>query len=75
MPLQAVRGKAGIRGWDAAPKLGPLVAMVSVTAVVPVPAAIVAGLNAQLVSAGRFEHAKLTVELNDPPPAGNAENV
>ena len=44
------------------------------TAVVPAPAAIVAGLKAQLLNAGNPEHAKLTVELNAAPPTGTAEN-
>ena len=39
------------------------------------PAAIVAGLNPQLVNAGGFTQAKLTVELKAPLPTGTAENV
>jgi hypothetical protein len=49
--------------------------MASVTAVADAPDAIVAGLNTQFVNAGNPEHAKLTPELNVPPPAGAAENV
>jgi hypothetical protein len=52
-----------------------VVVIVSVTAVVPAPAAIDAGLNPQLVNAGRFIHAKLTAELKVPPPTGTAEKV
>jgi hypothetical protein len=54
--------------------------MVRVTVVVGAPAVIVVGLNSHPapdpppVSAGRFEHATLTAELNDPP-AGTAENA
>jgi len=52
-----------------------VVEIVSVTAVVPAPAAIDAGLNPQLLNAGRFAHPKLTPELKAPPPTGAAENV
>jgi hypothetical protein len=37
-----------------------------------VPADIVAGLNEQLVSAGRFEQPKLTAEVKAVPPTGDA---
>ena len=57
------------------PLYGPVVAMVSVTGVVPAPDAIDTGLKVQLVSAGRFAHAKLTVPLKVAPPAGTAEKV
>jgi len=57
------------------PWYGPVVAIVSVTEVVPAPAAIDVGLKLQLVSAGRFAHAKLTAPLNVAPPIGAAENV
>jgi hypothetical protein len=59
---------------------GPVVKIVSVTAVVPAPAAIDGGLNTQLapgspsVNSGNSEQAKLTVEPNVPP-TGAAENV
>jgi hypothetical protein len=49
--------------------------MVSVTPAAPTPAAIDAGLNPQLVNAGRPEHVKFTAVLNVPPPTGAAENV
>jgi hypothetical protein len=49
--------------------------MVSITVVVPAPAAIDAGLNPQLVNAGKPEHVKFTAVLNIPPPTGAAENV
>jgi hypothetical protein len=55
--------------------LGPQVEIVSVTAVVPAPVAIVAGLKLQFVSAGWFEHVKLTAELKVASPTGAAENV
>jgi len=71
-PIQAMRNTA--RSCDAVPKFGPVVAIVNVTAVVPAPAAIVAGLKAQLLNAGNPEHAKLTVELNAASPTGTAEN-
>jgi len=54
---------------------GPVVETVSVTTVVPAPAATDAGLNPQLLNAGRFAHPKLTAELKAPPPTGAAENV
>jgi hypothetical protein len=54
-------------------EFGPTVAIVSVTAVVPAPAAIDAGLNWQIRSV--FTHVKLTAELNAAPPTGTAENV
>jgi hypothetical protein len=67
---------------DSVPKFGPVVEIVTVTGVAPVvPAAIDAGLNSQLapgppvINGGNPEHAKLTAELNDAPPAGAAENV
>jgi hypothetical protein len=63
------------RGRACVPKFGPVVVIVSETAVVPVPAAIEAGLNPQFVNAGRFEHANVTVEVNAPPPTGAAANV
>jgi hypothetical protein len=56
-------------------KFGPQVQRVSVTAVADTPEAIVVGLNRQFVNAGNPEHAKLTSELNVPPPAGAAEKV
>ena len=74
-PAQAVRSTAPTRGRDCVPEFGPAVAIVKVTAVVPAPAAIDAGLNPQLVNAGRFAHPKLTPELKTPPPTGLAENV
>ena len=73
--VQAVRSTASTRGRDCVPEFGPVVAIVKVTAVVPAPAAIDAGLNPQLVNAGRLAHPKLTPELKTPPPAGLAENV
>ena len=57
------------------PALGPVVAMVRVTGVVPAPAAKDVGLKLQLVSNGRFAHAKFTAAVNEPPPSGAAENV
>ena len=74
-PVQAVRSTAPTRGRDCVPKLGPVVAIVKVTAVVPAPEAIDAGLNPQPVNAGKFVHPKLTAELNVPLPTGLAENV
>jgi len=68
-----MRGR--VRGRAAVPKFGPVVAIVSVTAVVPAPAAIDVGLNPQLVNGGGFVHAKLTAEPKVPPPSGAAENV
>jgi len=68
-------GTAFARDRDCASEFGPIVEIVSVTAVVPAPAAIDAGLNPQLVNAGRLSHPKLTPELNVPPPTGTAENV
>jgi hypothetical protein len=67
----------------AAPRFGPTVVIVSVTAVVAAPAGIVGGLNAQLapappvvvVNGGRPEHAKITSELNAAPAPGAAEKV
>ena len=62
-------------------KFGPQVQIVRVTSVVPAPVPIVAGLNPQLapapplVNVGKPEHAKLTAELNVPPPTGAAANV
>jgi hypothetical protein len=57
------------------PPFGPVVEIVNVTAVVPAPAAINVGLKLQLVSAGKFAHAKLTAPLNVPPPTGAAEKL
>jgi hypothetical protein len=54
---------------------GPVVVIVSATAVVLAPAAIDAGLNTQLVNAGKLLQAKLTLELNVAPPTGAAEDV
>jgi hypothetical protein len=71
-PVQAVRSTAPLNCPAA---FGPVVEIVTVTAVVPAPAAIVAGLKAQLLNAGKPEHPKLTAELNVPPPIGTAENV
>ena len=76
-PFQSVRSTDLTRVPDGA-RFGPVVVIVSVTAVVPDPAAIVAGLNPQLVvpaGVGRFAHARLTVELKAAPPTGTAENV
>jgi hypothetical protein len=73
--VQAVRSTAPTRGRDCVPKFGPVVAIVSVTVVVPAPAAIDAGLNPQLVNAGKLAQPKLTAELNDPAPTGVAEKV
>jgi len=56
-------------------RFGPQVQRDRVTAVVPAPAAIDAGLNPQPVNAGRFAHTKFTAELKVVPPAGAAENV
>lgn len=71
--VKAVRSTA--RGCDAVPKFGPVVTIVSVTAVVPAPTAIDVGLNPQLVNGGGFVQAKLTAELKVPPPTGAAEKV
>ncbi len=49
--------------------------MVSVIVFCPASAAIHAGLKLQLVSAGKFAHAKFTAPLNVPPPTGVAKNV
>ena len=58
-------------------EFGPVVVIVSVTAVMPAPAAIEAGLNPQLVNvnAGGTAHAKLTPDVNVAPPTGAAENA
>jgi hypothetical protein len=61
--------------FNRAAAFGPVVEIVSVTAVVPAPAAIDAGLNPQLSSAGRPAHEKLTPDVNVAPPTGTAENV
>jgi hypothetical protein len=63
------------RSLDSFAAFGPVVVIVSVTGVVPAPAAIDAGLKPQFVNACTPEHAKLTAELNAVPPAGTAENV
>ena len=68
-PVQAVCSAAGLA------ELAAVVRIVSVTVVVPAPAAIAAGLNPQLVNAGKPVHPKLTAELKAAPPAGTAENV
>jgi hypothetical protein len=47
--------------------------MVRVTGFVPAPAAIEAGLKVQVVSAGRFPQAKITVPLKVLAPTGAAE--
>jgi len=73
--VQAVRSTAPTRGRDCIPEFGPAVAIVKVTAVVPAPAPIDAGLNPQLVNAGRLVQPKLTPELKTPPSTGLAENV
>jgi hypothetical protein len=70
-----VRSTAPTGSLDSFAAFGPAVVMVSVTGVVPDPAAIVAGLNPQLANAGNPEHAKLTAALNAVPPTGTAENV
>lgn len=54
---------------------GPVVAIVSVTGVVPAPTAIERGLKVQLDSLGRFAQAKLTVEVNVALPRGAAEKL
>jgi hypothetical protein len=70
-----------LRRTSSGPKFGPVVKIVSVTAVVPAPAVIDGGLNPQLapgsplVNSGNSEQAKLTVEPNVPPPTGAAEKV
>ena len=74
-PVQPVRSTAAALGFNCVPKFGPVVAIVKVTAVVSAPAAIDAGLNPQLVNAGRLVQPKLTPELKTPPPTGLAENV
>jgi hypothetical protein len=63
------------RRSDPEPLIGPVVKIVAVTAVVSVPAASVAGLKLQLVSAGKFPHAKVTVPLKVAPPTGAAEKL
>ena len=70
-----MRSTAATRGRDFVPEFGPVVAIVRVTAVAPAPATIDAGLNPQLVNAGRLVQPKLTPELKTPPPTGLAENV
>ena len=74
-PVKAVRSTALVRDADPTPKFGPVVEIVSVTAVVPAPTAIDDGLNSHPVNSGRFSQAKLTAELNLTPPTGAAENV
>src|ERR1700722_4970437 len=63
------------RRSDPEPLFGPVVEIVAITEVVPAPAAIEVGLKLQLVSAGRFAHAKVTAPLKVAPPAGVAEKV
>jgi hypothetical protein len=63
-PLTAARA---VRSTAPVPEFGPVVAIVSVTAFVPAPVAIDAGLNPQLVNAGSFSHPKLTPEPNAEP--------
>jgi len=53
---------------------GPVVLAITVTEVVPAPAAIDAGLKEQLVNDGNPEHPKLTAAPNAAP-SGSAENV
>ena len=55
------------------PEFGPAVVIVTDTGVAPVPAAICAGLNAQVtVASGRFEQPKVTAVVNVPLPTGVA---
>jgi hypothetical protein len=54
---------------------GPVVAMVSVTAVVPAPAAIAGGVKAQVVRSGKLLHVKFTVPVKVAAPAGAAEKL
>ena len=61
------------RGFDSVPKFGPVVVMVSVTAVALAPAEMDAGLKAQLVSTGNPEQANVTFELNALLPTGAAK--
>ena len=56
-------------------RLGAVVAIFTVTVVVPAPAVIEAGLKLQLLRAGRFAHARVTVPVKAPAPDGTAENV
>lgn len=49
--------------------------IVRVTAVVPVPVVMVAGLNTHVLNDGKPEQAKLTGELKAPLPIGAAENA
>jgi hypothetical protein len=57
------------------PLFGPVVEIVTVTGVVPAPAAIEDGLKMQLVKAGRFAQAKATAPVKVEPPAGAAEKL
>lgn len=57
------------------PLFGPVVEIVSVTAVVPAPAAIEVGLKLQPVNAGKFAQLKFTAPVKVDPPAGAAEKL
>jgi hypothetical protein len=74
-PASIPRSRALLRGSDCIPKFGPVVEIVSVTAVACAPVAIELGLNPQAVNVGKLLHAKFTAELKVEPPTGVAENV
>lgn len=57
------------------PLYGPVVEIVNVTVVVPAPAAIVAGVKAQVDRAGKLPHVKFTVPVKVAAPAGAAEKL
>jgi len=81
LSVDARRNRCRDAGCDELPRFGPMVEIVSVTAVVPAPAAIDAGVKPQLapggpvINGGRPAHEKLTDELNVAAPTGAAENV
>ena len=74
-PVTPLISRIDRRRSDPEPLIGPVVEIVAVTAVVPAPAASDAGLKPQLVSAGKFAQANVTVPVNVPPPTGAAEKL